>query len=90
MPHKNRIETGTPLEARVQRLFMCQGAFAERSLFMRAAPGESKMVTDVDVVAHDYSQNFHHRRTYAECKGGKTAGVAGTTASPLRRKSPPR
>ncbi|MGO9601214.1 MAG: hypothetical protein ACLP7Q_24815 [Isosphaeraceae bacterium] len=71
MPPKTRIETGTPLEARVQRLFMCQGAFAERGLFMRAGPGYSKMVTDIDVVAHDYSLNFHHRRTYAECKGGK-------------------
>jgi hypothetical protein len=50
---------------------MCQGAFAERGLFMRAGPGDSKMVTDIDVIAHDYSINFHHRRIYAECKGGK-------------------
>jgi hypothetical protein len=71
MPSKTRLETGPPLEARLQRLFMCQGAFAERGLFMRAGPGDSKMVTDIDVVAHDYSLNFHHRRTYAECKGGK-------------------
>ncbi|HJT30526.1 MAG TPA: hypothetical protein VJ783_00560 [Pirellulales bacterium] len=38
---------------------------------MRAARGDSKMVTDIDVVAHDYSINFHHRKIYAECKGGK-------------------
>jgi hypothetical protein len=71
MPPKMRLETGSALEARVQRLFMCQGAYAERDLFMRAGPGESKMVTDIDVVAHEYSVNFQHRRTYAECKGGK-------------------
>ncbi len=65
------FEKGTPLEARIQRLFMCQGAFAERGLLIRAAKGESKLVTDIDVVAHDYSINFHHRRIYAECKGGK-------------------
>src|SRR3954469_3514174 len=65
------FEKGTNLEARVQRLFMCQGAFAERGLFVRASRGESKLVTDIDVVAHDYSINFHHRRIYAECKGGK-------------------
>jgi hypothetical protein len=50
---------------------MCQGAFAERGLLVRAMKGESKLVTDIDVVAHDYSINFHHRRIYAECKGGK-------------------
>lgn len=72
---KTRIEMGPALEARVQRLFMCQGAFAERGLFMRAAAGDAKMVTDIDVVAHDYSINFDHRRLYAECKGGKNASA---------------
>jgi hypothetical protein len=71
MANRRRFESGTALEARIQRLFICQGAFAERGLFMRASRGDSKMVTDIDVVAHDYSINFHHRRIYAECKGGK-------------------
>jgi hypothetical protein len=71
MAAKPTFETGTPLEARMQRLFMCQGAFAERGLFLRAVRGSSKLVTDVDVVAHDYNINFYHRRLYAECKGGK-------------------
>ncbi|HUT91171.1 MAG TPA: hypothetical protein VMY37_16840 [Thermoguttaceae bacterium] len=31
----------------------------------------SKLVTDLDVVAHDYSVNFDHHQVYAECKGGK-------------------
>jgi hypothetical protein len=70
MVKQNQNQKGMELEARVQRLFMCQGAFAERGLFVRAARGESKLVTDIDVVAHDYSINFHHRRIYAECKGG--------------------
>src|SRR5204863_3066788 len=65
------FESGTRLEARTQRLFMCQGAFAERGLFIRAGRGSSKLVTDVDVVAHDYNLNLQHRRIYAECKGGR-------------------
>jgi hypothetical protein len=65
------MDKGTPLEARVQRIFMCQGAFAERGLLVRATKGDAKLVTDIDVVVHDYSINFHHRRIYAECKGGK-------------------
>jgi hypothetical protein len=75
MAAKQTFETGAPLEARVQRLFMCQGAFAERDLFVRAARGSAKMVTDVDVVAHDYNLNFYHRRLYAECKGGRNKSV---------------
>jgi hypothetical protein len=75
MATKPTFATGAPLEARVQRLFMCQGAFAERDLFVRAARGSAKMVTDVDVVAHDYNLNFYHRRLYAECKGGKNKSV---------------
>jgi hypothetical protein len=71
MNTSQRLETGTPLEARIQRLFMCQGAFAERGLYMRAIRGDAKMATDIDIVAHDYSINFHHTRIYAECKGGK-------------------
>lgn len=63
--------TGVALEARVQRLFMCQGALAERGLLLRPAKAAANLVTDVDVVAHDYSINFHHTRIYAECKGGK-------------------
>lgn len=65
------IGKGMQLEARIQRLFMCQGAFAERGLVVRATKHSSKMVTDIDVVAHDYSINFHHTRIYAECKGGR-------------------
>lgn len=71
MARKNSIDTGVALEARVQRLFMCQGALAERALLLRPAKAAANLVTDVDVVAHDYSINFHHTRIYAECKGGK-------------------
>jgi len=69
------INSGAPLEARVQRLFMCQGAFAERQLFVRAAGENSNLVTDIDVLAHDYNINLHHRRIYAECKGGKNVRI---------------
>jgi hypothetical protein len=75
MPRKQSIETGVALEARIQRLFMCQGAFAERALLLRPAKGAANLVTDVDVVAHDYNINFHHTRIYAECKGGRNVST---------------
>lgn len=50
---------------------MCQGALAERGLLVRPAKTAANLVTDIDVVAHDYSINFHHTRIFAECKGGK-------------------
>lgn len=74
MAKKITIESGIALEARIQRLFICQGALAERGLLLRPTKAAANLVTDVDVVAHDYSINFHHTRIYAECKGGK--GVA--------------
>jgi hypothetical protein len=70
MAKKKSIEKGIALEARIQRLFMCQGAFAERGLLLRPARAATNLVSDVDVVAHDYSINFYHTRIYAECKGG--------------------
>jgi hypothetical protein len=71
MAKKSFIESGVALEARMQRLFMCQGALAERSLLLRPGKSAANLVTDVDVVAHDYNLNYHHTRIYAECKGGK-------------------
>jgi hypothetical protein len=73
MPKKKSIEKGPALEARIQRLFMCQGAFAERGLLLRPARAATNLVSDVDVVAHDYSINFYHTRIYAECKGGSVS-----------------
>jgi len=67
---KRQTQSGAELEARIQRLFMCQGVFAERNLFVRTAGENSNLVTDVDVLAHDYSINFQHRRIYADCRGG--------------------
>jgi hypothetical protein len=75
MAKKSSIETGVALEARIQRLFNCQGAFAERALLLRPAKAAANLVTDVDVVAHDYSINFHHTRIYAECKGGRNVST---------------
>ena len=56
MTVKQSFETGTALEARVQRLFMCQGAFAERGLNMskiesrpsRRRPWEYVFFVDID------------------------------------------
>jgi hypothetical protein len=75
MAKKSTIETGVALEARIQRLLMCQGAFAERALMLRPAKGAANLVTDVDVFAHDYSINFHHTRIYVECKGGRNVST---------------
>lgn len=71
MAARSRVDQGKPFEARIQRLFMCQGAYAERDLLVRTVRGSSRLATDVDVVAHDYNINFHHRRIYAECKGAQ-------------------
>jgi len=75
MSKKKSMETGVALEARIQRLFMCQGALAERGLLLRPVKAAANLVTDVDVVAHDYSINFHHTRIYAECKGGRNVST---------------
>jgi hypothetical protein len=75
MAKKGSIESGVALEARIQRLFMCQGAFADRGLLLRPARAAANLVTDVDVIAHDYSLNLHHTKIYAECKGGKSVST---------------
>lgn len=75
MSRMKSIGKGRELEARIQRLFMCQGAFAERGLFVRTRRASSRLVTDIDVIAHDYNINFHHRKIYAECKGGKNVST---------------
>jgi hypothetical protein len=41
---------GIELEARVQRLFLAQGIFAERGLLPSAGDGHRMMATDIDVL----------------------------------------
>jgi len=62
---------GTGLEARVQRLFMAQGVFAERGLFPSASADHRMLATDIDVLVSEYVSGFHITRRHAECKGGK-------------------
>ncbi len=62
---------GISLEARVQRLFLAQGIFAERSLFPSADVNHKLMATDIDVLASEYSSGFHLTRRHAECKSGR-------------------
>ena len=62
---------GVGLEARVQRLFMAQGVFAERGLFPSASPDHRMLATDIDVLISEYVSGFHVTRRHAECKGGK-------------------
>ena len=62
---------GVILEARVQRLFLAQGVFAERSLWPAADIGHRLLATDIDVLVSEYSSGFHLTRRHAECKTGR-------------------
>ena len=63
--------SGVSLEARVQRMFLAQGIFAERSLYPSADANHKLLATDIDVLASEYSSGFHLTRRHAECKSGK-------------------
>lgn len=65
--------TGEALEVRVQRLFFAMSSHAERSLTVRTERHHSRAATDVDVLATNYSPNFHRSVFHAECKGEKKA-----------------
>ena len=66
---------GIALEARVQRMFLAQGIFAERTLFPAAAADHRLMATDIDVLVSEYSSGFHLTRRHAECKSGRRVGT---------------
>lgn len=66
---------GVVLEARVQRLFMAQGIFAERSLYPAADGGRRLLATDIDVLVSEYASGFHLTRRHAECKSGRKVRV---------------
>lgn len=63
--------TGPGLEARVQRVFIAQGVFAERGLYPSASPNHRMLATDIDVLTSEYVSGFHLTRRHAECKGGR-------------------
>ena len=64
-------DAGIALEARVQRLFLAQGIFAERSLYPSADVDHRLLATDIDVLVSEYSSGFHLTRRHAECKSGR-------------------
>ena len=64
-------DSGTTLEARVQRLFLAQGIYAERSLYPSADDKHRLLATDIDVLVSEYSSGFHLTRRHAECKSGR-------------------
>ncbi len=66
---------GVALEARVQRLFLAQGIFAERSLWPAADVSHRLMATDIDVLVSEYSSGFHLTRRHAECKSGRRVPI---------------
>lgn len=65
--------SGEGLEARLQRLLIALGTHAERGLIVRTSPQESRIVTDIDVLGVNYTQDFHRSVLHAECKGEKRA-----------------
>ena len=68
-------DAGVALEARVQRLFLAQGIFAERSLLPTADAGHRLLATDIDVLVSEYASGFHLTRRHAECKSGRRVPV---------------
>jgi hypothetical protein len=66
---------GAGLEARVQRLFIALGMHAERGLNVRTGRRDTRMATDIDVLATVYAQDFHRSIYHAECKGEKNAQI---------------
>ena len=68
-------DAGVALEARVQRLFLAQGIFAERSLLPAADAGHRLLATDIDVLVSEYASGFHLTRRHAECKSGRRVPV---------------
>jgi len=64
-------DPGTLLEARVQRLFLAQGSFAERGLIPAATVDRRMLATDIDVLVSEYVSGFHITRRHIECKTGK-------------------
>lgn len=68
-------DAGDILEARFQRLFLAQGIFAERELWVAADGAHKLMATDIDVMISEYSSGFHLTRRHAECKSGRRIRV---------------
>ncbi len=66
---------GVVLEARVQRLFLAQGIFAERGLLPSADIDHRLLATDIDVLVSEYSSGFHLTRRHAECKSGRRVAI---------------
>lgn len=62
---------GALLEARVQRLFLAQGSFAERGLIPAATADRKMLATDIDVLVSEYVSGFHITRRHVECKTGR-------------------
>jgi hypothetical protein len=62
---------GAALEARVQRLFLAQGSFAERGLVPTATSDHRMLATDIDVLVSEYVSGFHVTKRHIECKTGK-------------------
>ena len=67
--------SGVYLEARIQRMFLAQGIFAERCLYPAADASHKLLATDIDVLASEYSSGFHLTRKHAECKSGRRVSI---------------
>lgn len=68
-----KIPAGTKLEARIQRLSLAQGIFAERTLFPSASEDHRLLATDIDVLCSEYHPDLRLTRSNYECKSGKVS-----------------
>ena len=68
----NQPTEGVGLEARLLRVFLSQGSFAERRLWPAADARHRMLATDIDVLVSEYGSGFDLTRRHVECKGGKS------------------
>lgn len=66
---------GPELEARVARLFYCEGALARRRVNLEATFGERFNITDVDVMTFEFSPTLELTIKVGECKATDARGA---------------
>jgi hypothetical protein len=66
-----KVDKGASFEARVARLLVNEGAFVRRRVLLEPHFGEKFAVTDLDLLAFDFSPALRLTTTIVECKAGE-------------------